>query len=196
MRYSLNITTPAAAEPLTAAEAKLHCRVDSSVEDDLFDVYIESARRMVEAYTSRSLITKTYTMKIDTFPEGNGDICLPRTPLGSVLSITYVDVNGSTQTLSTDYYDVLSDSVSASVVLKPIKQWPETQFEKRHAVTVTFTAGYGATSASAPQSARSAMLLIVGNLYENREGSTEKAMATLPMGVTTLLDTISARVPV
>lgn len=196
MYYALNIATPAASEPVTLAEAKAHCRVDNSDEDELFTAYIASARQMVEAYTGRALITTAYTMKIDTFPSGAGDICLPRTPLGTVTGITYVDVNGTTQTLSTDYYDVLSDSVSASVVLKPLKEWPNTQFEKRRAVTVAFTAGYGAAASSVPQAARSAMFLLIGNLYENREAMAEKAMGVLPIGVYALLDSISARVPV
>ena len=197
MRYSLKQTTPPAVEPLTLAEAKLHVRVDSAGEDTLIESYITAARQMAEAYTGRQLITATSTLESDDFPGAFGDINLPRTPLGSVSSVAYVDGAGSTQTLSTDIYEVLDDDVKASVVLKPGKVWPEVQSEKRNAVTITFTAGYGAAASDVPGSVRSALLLIVANLYENRESViTGTNATTLPMGVTALLDTVSVHLPV
>ena len=194
MQCYLKQTVPPAAEPLTTAEAKLHLRVDSGTEDLLIGALIETSRRMAEAYTSRQFITATYTLKINDFPGSYGTIPLPRTPLGSVSSIAYVDVNGDTQTLSTDYYESISDDVSACVVLKPGKSWPQVQSDKYHAVTVTFTAGYGSAGSDVPESARSAMLLLIGHLYENRESVITGTISTqLPLGATALLDTVSAR---
>jgi uncharacterized phiE125 gp8 family phage protein len=196
MRPSLKQTVAPASEPLTLVEAKAHLRVDSSAEDDLITSLIEAARRMAEAYTQRQLVTATYTLTLDDFPDSYGDICLPRTPLGSVSSIAYTDVAGDSQTLATTVYEVIDDDVSASVVLKPGQRWPSVQVDKRHAVVVTFTAGYGSSGSDVPESARAAMLLIVGNLYENREAATERSMSSLPMGVKALLDTISVKEPV
>lgn len=193
MKYALTKTTPAANEPITLAEAKAHLRIDSNDENDYINGLIAAAREMAEAYTARAFVTSTFTMKLDDFPDGEGAIRLPRTPLGSVTSIQYIDANGSTQTLSTDIYEVISDDTQASIVLKPQRVWPSAQFEKYHAVTITFTAGYGASHSSVPQAARSAMFLIIGNLFENREGVTERPMSTLPFGVTVLLDTVSVR---
>ena len=196
MRYTLTQTTAPSIEPITLTEAKAHLRIDSSTEDALISGLIAAARRMAEAYTQRQLITATYTMKMDDFPYGEGVIYIPRTPLGSVTSITYVDANGSTQTLSTDVYEVLKNDVNACAVLKPGQLWPSVRTEKYEAVTVTFTAGYGSATTDIPAAVRSAMYLIIGNLFENREGVVIGTnSSTLPMGVTSLLDTASVRGP-
>lgn len=197
MRYSLTQSTPPASEPLTLTEAKTHLRVSGSTEDALITSLISAAREMAEAYTSRQFITATYTMKIEDFPVGEGPISLPRTPLGSVSSVTYLSTTGTSTTLSTDVYEVLSDNTRASIVLKPGQSWPNTRTEQREAVTITFTAGYGAATTDVPESARAAMLLIVGTLFDNRESVVIGTISsTLPLGVNALLDTVSARVPV
>jgi len=194
MRYSLKQSTPPATEPVTLNEAKDHLRVENTDEDALISGLVSAAREMAEAYTQRQLITATYTMKINDFPPGEAAIPLPRTPLGSVSAITYIDADGSTQTLGTDVYEVLDDDSEAWVVLKPGQIWPSARFEKYEAVTITFTAGYGAIASSVPAAVRSAMLLIIGNLYENRESVVLGTISsTLPMGVKTLLDTASVR---
>lgn len=193
MAYSLTKTTPGSVEPISLSEAKAHLRIDSTAEDAYISGLIVAAREMAEAYTARSFITSTFTMKVNDFPVGEGVIRIPRTPLGSVSSIQYIDANGSTQTLSTDVYEVLSDDTRACVVLKPGQVWPSARFEQYEAVTITFTAGYGVASTAVPQAARSAMFLIIGNLFENREGVTHQVMRTLPMGVKTLLDTVAVR---
>lgn len=197
MSYSLEQTVAPTIEPITTAEAKMHLRVDSSAEDTLIDALITTAREMAESHTGRQFITATYELKIDDFPDEGGDIYIPRTPLITLTSIEYVDTSGTTQTLSTTIYDVLSDDTQACVVLKPSKAWPITQSMKRHAVTVTFNAGYGAAASAVPKSAHSAMLLIIGNLFENREAVVTGTIATaLPLGVRSLLDSFTARVPV
>lgn len=194
MKYSLKQTIAPAAEPLTLKEAKAHLRIDTTHEDEKINGLIQAARIMAESYTQRQLITATYTMKINDFPSGEGAIYLPRTPIGSVSSIQYIDANIDTQTLGTDVYEVLSDDTSASIVLKPGALWPNAQFEKYEAVTITFTAGYGSASTDVPQTVRSAMCLIIGNLFENREEAVIGTISSsLPMGVRTLLDTVSVR---
>ena len=187
----LTKTTAPSTEPLTTAEAKTHLRIDTGDEDALIDTLIMTARRMSESYTSRQLLTATYELKCNDFPGGYGVIRLPRTPLGSVTSITYVDTSGASQTLSTDVYEVLSDDVSATVVLKPGQTWPSVQSEKYEAVTVTFTAGYGAAS-DVPASVKNAMKLLIGHLFENREAVNVGNIVTeMPLAVSSLLDTVA-----
>ena len=180
----LTLTTPPAEEPITTAEAKAHLRVDTSNEDALVASYIEAARLMVEAYSARQLVTATYTLRRDDFPDSWGDICLPRTPNVSVSSIAYVDTSGNTQTLSTTVYELVQDDVSAKVVLKPDQDWPEVQSEKHEAVTVTFTVGYGAASA-VPENAKTVIKQLVELMFDERIGS------DLPPTITALMDTFA-----
>jgi len=195
-RYSLTQTVAPAAEPITLDEAKLHLRVDSTDEDTLVTGLIKAAREMAEAYTRRQFITATFTAKYNNFPDSGGDICIPRTPLGSVSSITYTDSNGSARTLSTDVYEIISDDTESWVVLKPLQSWPSAQSGKRNGVVMTFTAGYGPASTDVPEAARSGMLMLIGHLYENRESVVTGTTATaLPIATKALLDSVSVRGP-
>jgi uncharacterized phiE125 gp8 family phage protein len=59
---------------------------------------------------------------------------------------------------------------------------------KRNAVTITYICGYGATSASVPESARHAMRLLISDWYNQREDTiTGTIVNSLPMGVEALL---------
>lgn len=196
MRPLVTKTVPAAIDPVTLDEAKDHLRIDSTAEDALITGLIGAATRMAEAYTERQFIAATYTLVQDDFPEYEGSICLPRTPLSSVSSIVYIDSTGSAQTLSTDVYEITSDDHGAKIVLKPGQTWPETQSEKYSALTTTFVAGYGSNTTDVPAAARAGILMIVGHLFENREAVSEMNLKEVPMGAKIVLDCVSARTPV
>lgn len=68
-------------EPVTLAEAKLHLRVDSGDEDLLIESLIKAARDYVERFTDLSLIATHWRYRLESFPEGGGDIRLPKRPL-------------------------------------------------------------------------------------------------------------------
>lgn len=189
----LTQTVAPTVEPVTLPQAKTHLRIDTDDENSLINSLIVTARRMAEAYTSRQLITATYTLDMNDFPDGSyfergyGVILLPRTPLGSVSGITYVDTGGTTQTLATTVYETISDDITAKVVLKPSQVWPSVQSDKYNAVTVTFTAGYGAAATNVPESVQSGMLILIAELFENRDVTIEDN----PM-IAALFDTVSA----
>jgi len=195
MRYSLKKTSGPGSEPITLAEAKAHLRISGTDENDLINGLIQAAREMAETYTKRQLITSTYTAKYRDFPDAEGSIHVPRTPLQSVTSITYIDNQGAEQTLSTDVYEVLDDDTEAWIVLKPLQSWPEVQAEKKQAVTVTFVAGYGNSGSSVPAAARSAILMLIGHLFENRESVAAGSFNKLPLATEILLDSISVKEP-
>lgn len=181
----LKRTVDAATEPVTLTEAKLHVRQDGTADDDLITSLIKAARETVENITGRALITQTWRMTMDAFPS-DGVIWVPRPNLLTVTSITYTDSNGATQTLASTEYVVDVDSLPGRIHRAYNVSWPDTRAVP-NAVTVTFTAGYGAASL-VPESYKAAIKLLVGNWYENREqvivGTTS---SDLPMGVQALL---------
>jgi hypothetical protein len=65
---AIQIETPPAAEPVTLAEAKDHCRVTFADDDSLITSYIQAARETVEAFLGRSLVSKGYRQSLDSFP--------------------------------------------------------------------------------------------------------------------------------
>lgn len=170
--YGLVPVTPPAAEPLSRAEAKLHLRVDLTDDDADIDDLVRAARELVEEHSGRSLVTQTWRLELDRFP--CWDIRLPRGPLQSVTSITYIDVAGATQTLSSSLYRV----VPSRNLVEPVYAgyWPATQYVSG-AVLVTYAAGFGAAGA-VPLRAKQAIKLLVGEWYANRE-----LLGTVPLGV-------------
>jgi uncharacterized phiE125 gp8 family phage protein len=148
---SLYLVTAPAAEPVSLADVKLHLRVDSTAEDDLIAGLITAARDYLEAFTRRAIPRQTWDWKLDAFPCGS-EFYLPKAPCASVTSITYIDTDGTSQTLATSVYDTdLPTGPMARagrVFLKYQQVWPQTR-SIPNAVTVRFVAGY-ADSATDP----------------------------------------------
>jgi uncharacterized phiE125 gp8 family phage protein len=84
-------------EPITLEDAKTHLRETGTDEDDLILSLIQAAREYVETFTSRALMPQTWYWKADRFPVCE-PVWLPRPPLVSITSVSYVDETGATQT--------------------------------------------------------------------------------------------------
>lgn len=192
-----------AVEPVTLAEAKAHCRISIDDDDDLVDGLIVAARQMVEGELRRALISQRWELTLDGFPAADhwmlwraspglrdDSIRLPMPALLSVESITYVDTDGTTQTLDEADYQVITGTPGA---IHPAYGtcWPSTRCQPE-AVTVSFTAGYGDSADDVPRCVRQALLLYVGHLYEHREAAQEPSVGNgpsiLPLGVAALLN--------
>jgi len=136
------ITTQPASEPISLAQAKLHLRLDTTeigtTEDQLLRSYIASARSFCEQYQNRAYIYQTITAKRDDFKAA---MQLPRPPLISVDSISYLDNNGDSQTLATSYYDVDTTTQPGKITLAYGQTWPSLRGD-HHGVTITYKAGY------------------------------------------------------
>lgn len=181
MGYQL--ITPPSQEPLTLAEAKLHCRIDTADDDALITLLLTSVRQYAEQKTARSFITQQWKYVIDSFPgpalenyipwgveysqPGNA-VMLEKGPIQSIDSITYVDMAGVTQTMpSTDYVADLSGTL-ARITPRFGKIWPIT-LPQIGSATITFTAGYGGTPDKVPEALKSWMKVRLAALNENRE---------------------------
>lgn len=162
---ALKLITDAASEPVTTDEAKDHVRADHDDDDTLIGTLITAARQQAELYTGRSFINTTWDYSL---PEWFDVARLPRSPLSSVTSVKYYDANNTQQTLSSSYYLVGTNGDPGIVSLADGYTWP-TLYYRPHPITIRFVAGYGATAAYVPQAIKQAILLMVGDLYANRE---------------------------
>lgn len=166
MRYARTLYAPPTAEPVTVAEAKSHLRVDASAEDELIRGLIAGARLWVEGTCGLSLITQTHDLTLDGFPDEV--IQLPRGPVQSVSSITYIDTAGDTQTWSSSNYIVDTKSTPNRITPAYGVAYPSTQ-TRINTVTVRYVAGYGAKGSDVPEPIRQAIKLLVGQMYAHRE---------------------------
>lgn len=184
--YELTVVTPPAALPLSLAETKAHLRVLHSSEDTLIERLIKAATAHVEHVTGRALITRITRISFDGFPRHRAPIALLRPPVIAVTAFSYVDPAGDDITLTSDDYEIARSAVVVELSPKPGVNWPVTS-KSRRSVSVTFTAGYGATAADVPEDLRNAILLLVEHFYYHRSAVTEGALNVTPMAVGSLL---------
>ena len=167
MRFTQTVAPTA--EPVTLQDVKDHLRVDVDDDDGLISAQIKAATSWVEEYTGRQLVTATWQLTLDRFPRWDKPIILPRPPALTVTSITYTLSDETTDTVDSGDYvlDNDDDLDRHRVVLKDASTWP-TDTRDFAAVRVLYTAGYG-DAGDVPDVFKSAIKLVVGNLYENRE---------------------------
>lgn len=185
MPYS--ITTDPTCEPVSTTEAKEFLRYDSDAANATIDQLVKAARRLVEQWEWRALITQTITLKLDAFPSDPDDVIhLPRPPLQSVTSIKYVDSDGVTQTIDSANYDV--DTTSEPGRVKPSygNVWPTPRVQN-NAVEVIYVAGYGDDGKSVPEDTRLAIRMLVAHFWRNREAVSEYNLKEVPLGMEALL---------
>lgn len=171
---ALVLVTAPAAEPVTLAEAKAHCRVTHSDDDTRFNALIVTAREWAQGFTGRAFITQTWDYYLDEFPD---QIELPLSPLASVSTIEYTDDAGVVQTLSALRYQVDTRSIVPRISPAYGDSWPSTR-EVYNAVKVRFVAGYGAAVTAHPDCARArdAMLLHIEAHYDRDQQAVKGLM--------------------
>lgn len=180
----LRLVTGPTAEPVSLTDVQSHLRAPVDGEDAaLIEAYVQAAREAVENETGRALMPQTWQLRLSDFPADNGAIYIPLPPLVSVTSIAITNADGDAETISGSLYQVETPSgprAQAGYILPASgEDWPTVQEDTIGAVRVTFSAGY-TNAAAVPAALRAAILLIVGELYENREASAERALTEIP----------------
>lgn len=158
--------TPPSVEPVTLAEAKRQCKVDADITDDdtLIDSYIQAARELAEHRTGRLFCTQTIEGVLDAFPAIN--IPLPVSPVQSVVSVKYIDTNGSEQEVPSNYYTLDTYGLVPSIEPEYGVVWPAVRTGK-NAVKVRLMAGYG-DAAAVPLAVKQWILMAVDVFYQHR----------------------------
>ena len=168
MLRSKNYTrTPSSTEPVEVADVREQLRIDHTEDDTDLANMIAEARALCEAMLGdRSLIDATC---IDYFDEFEDGMELHWSPVDSITSISYVDTNGTTQTLAATVYELGTVNGMGTVRLKYGQVFPSVRSHP-DVITVTYKAGYGAAAANVPLPIRRWIKARVAWLYENRDG--------------------------
>lgn len=192
---TLTLQTAPTEEPVSLAEAKLHCRVFVDDENSLITSLIVAARQHIENFTHRALVTQVWDLKLDRFPCSGAAIWLPKAPLlasspGTAPVVTYTDSDGATQTFSSSLYTVDAPAGPHArmgrLFLNYQESYPSTR-SIENAVQVRYSAGYGA-AAAVPDPLKIAMKMLISHWFVNREPVVTGTIAVpVPVSVDALL---------
>ena len=154
-----------ALEPLTLAEAKQFIRVEHNDDDDIITALIAGARIHVETQTRRALITQSWRLTRDVWPELGCVPVLP-VPLRTLDAARVYKSDGTTLTLDLAAFTV--DKVAAPARLAFMRGALPAPGRPVAGIEIDLTCGYGAAPESVPEPLRQALRLLVAHWYENR----------------------------
>ncbi len=183
MPLTLVKTSEPVIETIPLDSVKSFLNIAASVaDDDLLSDIIFNTTEYLEAVTHRQFLTASFRYSLDCFPMSTGWknslqwagdssslIRIPRSPLQEVLSITYQDTSNVETTLSPASYGVDTDSEPGRIYLLPGRTWPAT-YNIPNAVKICFLAGWPSVD-EIPRRLRSLLLLVIGDLYHYRRGT-------------------------
>ncbi len=175
---ALTIVTEPAIEPLTLEEIEEHLRLSETStgsEDALLLIFLTASRRYCELDQAHAYIEQTWNLVLDDFPRG-GFIKIPRPPLMSVTHVKSYGIGGTAATMTAGRYYVDTDSKPGGVHLLSGESWPSTPGQPAAGVEVQFVAGFGSAASSVPGEVKQAIQLVIGHMYEHREGSDVEKM--------------------
>lgn len=171
------IDDSAIAAAITLTEAKAQCRISGTDEDTHLGELIAAATEACEAETGLVLIQRTLRLELDAWPfyphESGLDrvaIWLPRAPVQSITTFTYVDTAGTTVELvdGTDYEMQIAKRITKLVPAYG-QSWPAIRSGLPGAIKVTFVAGYGEETTDIPAMLRHGIRMRLASYYRNAE---------------------------
>ena len=185
------VITAASSQILTTAEVKAHLKVDTTADDTLIDNLILAATNSCQEYTNRFFIDTVLIQYGTTFADLKE---LYKSPVSSVAHIKYYDTDNTIQTWNSDFYYLNKSIQPAQISLSLNESYPSIA-DREHAVQCQYTVGYGSAASDVPEAIKQAVLLTVGNWYNNRSSVVVGRIATdLPLNVKWLLDTYKVQV--
>jgi uncharacterized phiE125 gp8 family phage protein len=184
--YRLTLKTAPASEPITLGEAKDYLKIDIDNEDFYILSLIIAARKFCENYQNRAYITQVWEMSLDYWD--NNIIEIPKGNLQTVDSIVYKDSDGVSTTLANTEYVYSIRGILGRLTPAYGKIFPTFTPYPLDAIVITFTCGYGASTA-VPETIKQAMYLLISHWYENRVPLADKMIVPdeLNFAVTALL---------
>lgn len=187
MRYNrrtVNVITPPAALPVSAADMEAFLNLASGQDAGLLEAFIEASYDMARQYLRRSIVTETLELRMDGFPASDPSKELALGPGVHVVSIPWIegagayvdlpfgpvsDVNSFTVFARDNTSSVFSDTQyefdASRIYLNEGATWP-TDLRKRDAVAIEYVSGFDPV----PPTIIQAIKQHVAAMYECREG--------------------------
>lgn len=187
-------TAQATIFPVSLSEAKNWLRVDESADDQLIQSLIGAAARRLEQFCDTRFLPQSFDVFLDRFQMSEKDIpyqdgvvdgpvsmfygsCnhidLPIGPIITVDSFKTIDDSGTEYLFPADQYVVDSASRNGRISLKLGGVWPTTILRRVNGIKISVIVGLKSAAADLPEEIKTAVLLTVAKMYENRGDSTQ-----------------------
>jgi uncharacterized phiE125 gp8 family phage protein len=158
----------------------------TTAEEPLIESLITAARRQLERTLGVAFLEQTFELALDRFPcvtpvDPWGALVLPRPPLQSVTSITYVLPDGSTAVWDSANYVVDTAAWPGQITPAYGVTWPDIRYQP-NAILVRYVAGF-ADADHVPDDWKQAIRAAVASLYEHREDLSDIAGSVASLGI-------------
>ncbi len=196
---SVVVVDPPVDAVVSLDEAKAHMRVDHDDDDDYIESLVAVATATIDGpngWLGRCLVEQTLEWRGQGF--GPFDGRLPYPPVSEIESVKYDDGAGTEQTVPDTDYRLVGQPNQPRLVLAYGASWPSARCQDE-SVRIRYTAGWpvetegegedAVTTWTGPAPIKHAILMMVSELYENREVATDAPRTELPFAVTALLST-------
>lgn len=180
------LTVAPATSVISVADAKARLAIETTEDDALIQVMINSATDFCEQYTGRYLISQTAEYSLDDLQTDLKYLEIPSHSATNILLVQYIDESGAEVTLGSQAFFIDYEGMPLRVA--PVDTWPTIRKKGFNNLTFTVVEGYG-LAGDVPEAIINAVALLVGHQYKNRESVVVGTIASeLPMGVTAFLD--------
>lgn len=166
--------------PLLLAVAKTFMKVQSSSDDALIQVLIDSATEWGQNYTGREFTNNTWILLLDKFIDR---ITLNRDPVDTITSVKYLVSDVLTAVADTTYY-LKKLTQCSEILLAEDKTWPTDIDNREQAIKIEFIT----------ESYRSENLILdslkrhVSYMYSNRADCPDVSDAAKAAGIVFMYD--------
>jgi uncharacterized phiE125 gp8 family phage protein len=150
-------------EPVKMVDVKAHLRVTYGEDDSMIYTMLQTAREWAETHTEKAIVDQIVTAY---YPGLKDKMVLPIGNARSITSVKYLDGNKTQQTLTAGFI-VTKGTPNTLVFVDTVPEFTE----QADSVEVEYVAGY---DCDYPSRIKSALLLLVGDMYEHREAQVVK----------------------
>ena len=178
------LLTAPATEPVSVADAKTYLRVENGDDDAIIAALVASARNHVEALTRCGLITQTWRLVLDCWPD-NGRIKPKLAPLRSIAAARVYSEANVPNTIDTDAFVV---DRAGGVIAAP--SWSLPQPGRASAgIELDVVIGFGDNPSDVPPQLLHAIRPLVAHWYENRSlVAIGQSVAIMPASVNAMIN--------
>src|SRR6056297_429408 len=184
----VTIKTAPTGYPVSVEDIKEHAIIEHDNDDWLLNSYLRAAIAELDpphGILGRAMMEQTLIAYLPGFDSDR--IYLPYPPLISVTSVKYQDSDGNEQTVDPSTYEVITGAEPGYVAILDGEDWPTDEDDISMPVWIEYKAGYPSvtvgetTTITVPEGIRFYIMLLVAEMYRQRELSTMIATKNNPL---------------